>query len=635
MVPGESAPLRRFSWCLVIVLVLCARAWCIGRPLLAPLPETEDRVLVAVQVDSVPAQGERGWVFEGMASFPRHPGWAARRLRFQLPASAPAPHTGEQWQYAARLEAPADAGGRRAMLRDHISGHARVADGDLTLKMASGSSGIDALRARLAHRIADRVADPSASALLAALAVGVTGDVSSRQWQVFNATGITHLVAISGMHVTFFAMLSMAAARRLWRCGAGRIPMLRRESFAAAVGVVLALLYALLSGFSVPAQRTVVMLAAFLLLRERARCSRPAWSIAAALVVVLLYDPMAVLGAGFWLSFIAVAAIVLLAGGRIGEAAPLRGAAGVQWLVTVALLPATVAIFGSFSAIGMLANALAIPVFTFLLVPPVLLATACFMLPLPGAAWCGDKLVDLAGLAAGYLWPFLSWCAALPGALWKTQVPWSWYALAIPLALLALLPLAWTVRGLALALLGSAFLLRDPRPATGELWVDSLGEGRSQVILLRTAGRLVLWGSGESFGSAGRGFERKVEPRLRAAGYPRVDLWLPGNLTRDVQAALRLGQALLPVKEVWLPPARAAPPEMQTCAAQRWQWDGLEFEAAPRNAGRGCVLAVRRGVHELVLGGTSATRVIAEAPAQTALRLDDDGLQLRRWALRL
>ncbi len=112
--------------------------------------------------------------------------------------------------------------------------------------------GLDALRARLGRRIADQVDDPAAAALLAALAVGVTGEVSTRQWQVFNATGITHLVAISGMHVTFLALLAMAAARCCWQRLAPRAWLPRRSVFAALVGVTLALLYALLAGFSVP-----------------------------------------------------------------------------------------------------------------------------------------------------------------------------------------------------------------------------------------------------------------------------------------------------------------------------------------------------------------------------------------------
>src|SRR5690606_30176680 len=102
------------------------------------------------------------------------------------------------------------------------------------------------------------------------------------------------------------------------------------------------------------------------------------------------------LSAGFWLSFLAVAAIVMLAGARLAGGAPLRTAIRVQWLVSVALLPVTVAIFGTFSAVGLLANALAIPVFTLLLVPPILLATACYLVPVAAIGWCGDLLVALA-----------------------------------------------------------------------------------------------------------------------------------------------------------------------------------------------------------------------------------------------
>jgi competence protein ComEC len=621
---------------LALLLLWALRGWGQARELLAPLPETADRVLIEARVDSVPGLSADGWQFDAVVAFPRQPGWPPRRLRLRLPAAAPAPQVGDLWQYAARLEAPADWRGRRALLRDHLSGEARVATGPLTRRLAPAAGGLDGLRARLARRISDRVADPSAAALLAALAVGATGEVTPRQWQVFNATGITHLVAISGMHVTFFAMLSMAAARRAWGWLAGRCPLPRREAFAAGVGVTMALLYALLSGFSVPAQRTVLMLAAFLLARECARRTRPAWSIAVALVAVLLHDPFALLGAGFWLSFLAVGSIVLVEGARLAPAAPLAAAAGLQWLVTVALLPATVAIFGSFAAIGLLANALAIPMFTLLLVPPVLLATACYLLPPAAIGWCGDWLVQVAGLAAAMLWPFLAWCAGLPAALWWAHVPWSWFLLAVPAAFVAVLPLAPLARGLAMALLASAFLLRAPRPPAGELWLDVQGEGRSQVVLLRTRGHLLLWGTGEGFGSKGRGFERRVLPWLRAAGYPRLDLWFPGSLTRDAQAAVGLASAMLPLAAVRLPSARGVPPEMHPCGEARWQWDGLGFEAAASGDGRGCRLQVRHGDQPAVeLGGTAATPFAVPPGGVLALRLDARSLRPRRAALRL
>lgn len=600
-----------------------------------PVPLADgERVLARVRIEGVPALDESGWQFDARVGFPRHPDWPGQRWRVRLPAAMTAPEPGETWQYALRFDPPRDARQRRLLLRDHVSAGARLVEGPLNHRIAPADGGIDGLRTRLARRISDQVEDPSAAALLAALAVGVTGDVTSRQWQVFNATGITHLVAISGMHVTFFAMLSMAAARRTWR----RLPagpwLPRRELFAALVGIVLALLYALLSGFSVPAQRTVVMLAAFLLARECSRCTRPAWSLAASMWAVLLYDPMAALSAGFWLSFLAVAAIVMLTGARLAPAAPLATAVRVQWLVSIALLPVTVAIFGTFSAAGLLANALAIPVFTFLLVPPVLLATACYLLPVSLAGWCGDLLVGIAAAVCATLWPFLTWCAGLPGALWHAMAPLSWYLVALPAVLVALLPVEPVYRVAGLVLLCSVFLLREPRPRPGELWID-LPPAGATVALLRTRHHQLLWGTGESFGARGRAFSRHVLPLLRASGHDVLDLWLPGTPGRDAQAALASAAAEMEIRSVLLPPARAAPPEMQHCAPSTWQWDGLQFELEPRTDGRACELRVSAGGQSLRVDARMAARLPSRAGKTLRLVMDANGIRQRRRHLRL
>lgn len=647
--PSRHQPL--LGWCLLgLVPLLC---WRPLRPLLpvaagaacALLAAGQvrypgelhpgERVVVEARILDVPALDEAGWQFDARVVFPRQAAWPEQTWRIRLPASADPPAAGEYWQFALRFDPPRDARESRLLLRDKVSAQARQVAGPMNVRLAPAQRTLDALRERLARRIGDQVADPAVAALLPALAVGVTGAVSTRQWQVFNATGITHLVAISGMHVTFFAMLCMAGARRLWPRLAALPGMPRRERFAAGVGITLALLYALLSGFSVPAQRTVVMLAAWLVARECQRCSEPAWSVAVALVAVLLFDPLAALAAGFWLSFLAVAAIVMIEGARLAPGPALRVAARVQWLVSIVLLPVTVLIFGSFSAVGLLANALAIPVFTLLLVPLVLLATAAFMVPVPGADWCGALLVDLAALVAQWLWPFLSWCADLPGALWRTGAPLTWLLLSIMAALFVVLPLAPKLRLLSLGLLASVFLLREPRPRPGELWIDVPDAGRSAAVLLRTRSSMVLWGTGESFGARGRAFGRHVQPLLRASGYPALDVWLPGSLSRDAQVALALGLATMPVGSILLPPARAVPPEMHACDARQWQQDGIAFDLRPTTEGRACLLRMVAGEHELQLGGTSATPLPAGGTATTRLVLDAAGIRQRRRDLRL
>jgi hypothetical protein len=133
-------------------------------------------------------------------------------------------------------------------------------------------------------------------------------------------------------------------------------------------------------------------------------------------------------------------------------------------------------------------------------------------------------------------------------------------------------------------------MLREPRPPAGELWLDVLDVGASSAVILRTRSHLLVYGTGEKYGSRGRSFNSQVLPQLRRSGYAAVDLWLPGSLGRDVQAALVSAAALLPLRRVELAPGSQMPPEFSTCAPRSWNWDGIEFSISTRASFRGCVL---------------------------------------------
>ena len=552
-----------------------------------------ERRLVEARIDSIPVPQGAGWQYDAWVqpvSAPRH---APLRVRVSHAGAKP-PASGERWQLLLQFDAPAAGAAadarRRALLRDHISATARVRPSPLNRLLTPAGASLDGLRLAVAARIEARVHDPSAAALLAALAVGVTGDVSALQWRVFSATGITHLVAISGMHVTFFALLCMAFARAAWRRWAWLGARCRRESFAAIVGIVLAFGYALLSGFSVPAQRTALMLAVFLAARCGGRNVAATWSVAASLVGVLVLDPLAVLSAGFWLSFCAVASIILLAGGRLHPSGALRAAALVQWVVTVALLPVTAALFGTFSGVGPLVNAAAIPLFTFALVPPVLVATALYLVPAGIAHWCADQLVDLAAWAAQLAWPWLVRAAERPGASWGVDASWLWLVLAAPSVLCVLAPLPVPMRLGALGLLCSGFLVRAPRLQAGSVELVMFEVGASRAVLLRTARHQLLLGTGESFGTAGRRFERAVLPELMRGG-GAIDVVLD-RADRDSLRALALAHARLPLRQELVASGKL-PPELLPCGDGQWNWDNVGF--VRRATSDGCWLSVRAG----------------------------------------
>ncbi|MEY2855507.1 MAG: hypothetical protein RL030_2639 [Pseudomonadota bacterium] len=559
----------------------------------------EERVLVQAQVSDVPSRSAGGWRFEARLHHPRQPGRADLRAMVELPGFGPGrPRAGETWQLLLRYQpiSPDVSGGidpLRLAVRDRRQASARALRSPLNRRLKSASASIDGLRERVAQRIQRRATDPAAGALLAALAVGVTGEVTTRQWRDFSATGITHLVAISGAHVTFFALLSMALMRKLWSGLPWLQRQVRRERLAGMAGLVLATGYALLSGFSVPAQRTLLMLGTFILWRETSRASSPCWSLAVAMCAVLALDPLAILGAGFWLSFGAVAAILLLPGSRLGEEGALRSGARVQIAVSLALLPLTVLLFGSFSFAGLLVNIVAIPLFGFVLVPGALLATLAYLLPgaLPRAA--GDLLVDCAGAVAAGLLPLLGRAAQWNAASWLGVLSLPQLALTAITAVCCLLPLRPTMRLAALALVLSGFAVTARSPEAGMAELAILGVGDETSVIVTTASHRLVFGTGEVHGGDGRRFRARVIDRLQRAGGPPVSMLVAGRPRAERLAAATAAAANWPGLLIHGDaPGQRLPPEFVDCAGRDWVWDGVAFGLDKPSTGRGCTLQI-------------------------------------------
>ncbi|MGE0583044.1 MAG: DNA internalization-related competence protein ComEC/Rec2 [Steroidobacteraceae bacterium] len=567
-----------------------------------PIARDGERVLVEARILSIPVAGEFGTTFDAaLAPDPRARfGGFKARVAWVHPRTAP--RVGERWRLVVRLRAPRASANpvgpdmERIWFRDGIGALGTVLPWSrLNARIDAGAAPLDRLRARIARHIATGVADRDAAALLAALAVGVTGDLSREQWRVFNATGTTHLVAISGMHVTLFAVLAIAVARRLWRVAGPLRDRVPREPFAALLGIVAALGYALLAGLSVPTLRTLVMLAAWLLARAAARAQGPLQSFAIAIVVVLVLDPFAPLASGFWLSFVAVAAIVVAAGSRTGRAPWWREAARVQLAVTIALVPVTLAAFGGVSLASLVVNVVAIPFFTLLLVPLTLASTALLA--------CTPALADI-GFAAGAAlhavgWPWLEAAASWPySVLALAPPPWAWLV-AVPAVAMAILPWPLGLRMTSLAALAPLAAAAPLAPAAAQVAVTIFDVGRGQAAVIRTAHAVVVYGTGDSFGTNGRRMARVVVPWLRLQRIARVDRLVLPRLQADqasgaaeLVAALDVGEILVP--RAWPGgPARAVP-----CAAlPAWQHAPAHFALTAD-----CDMALRVGPHRLEFG---------------------------------
>jgi competence protein ComEC len=614
-------------------------------------PELEGRDIEVVgAVAGLPAAGERGLRFEFepehaevrlpskmLLSWYRSPHPGEMREEQSAILSAPV-HPGERWRFTVRLRRPhgnANPHGfdYEAWLLERgigATGYVRPRTSPLLLgKRNSLSDQIETVREAVRDRFKQVLGETPASGILAALAVGDQRAISAEEWRLFNRTGVTHLMSISGLHVTMVSGLFAWLAAWLWRRSAFlmlRMPARMAGALAAIAG---ALGYSLVAGFAVPAQRTFWMVTVVALALCTGRIAAPARTLALALAVVLVFDPWAVFAPGFWLSFGAVALIFFVATGEQSVAGQwLR----VQWAITLGLAPAALFLFSQVSIVGPLANAVAIPLVSAVVTPLALLAA---VLP-----W--DPLLELAAWLLQWLLQFLEWCADLPAAVWQQHTPPLWsvlLALAGVAWLLAPRGLPWRATGLALML--PAVALPPPAPAPGEAWVTTLDVGQGLAVLVRTANRALLYDAGPAFGAEADSGERIIAPYLRATGIERLDAMVVTHNDADHSggAASVVGNFEVDALLHSLPAGHPLPGMVagaQRCAAgSSWEWDGVRFAVLhPANAAArakksndlSCVLKVTAGGRSMLLTGDIEKPAEGELTGRDAAVLESDVL---------
>jgi competence protein ComEC len=605
---------------------------------LAPELEGRDIELVGV-VSSLPAVGERSLRFEFEPETVIEPAgaklpgrillsWYRKALYEENPAIlASAVHAGERWRFTLRLRRPhghANPHGfdYEAWLLERgigATGYVRYGRNAYPEKLGERNSFFDRIE-KLRESVRDRfkrvLGETPAGGILAALAVGDQRSIASEEWRLFNRTGVTHLMSISGLHVTLISGLFAWLASFLWRRSPLLLLRLPARKAGAAAAIAGALCYTLIAGFAVPAQRTFWMVTVVALALWSGRIASPERTLALALAAVLLFDPWAALSAGFWLSFGAVALIFVAAN---EDDSILRQWLRVQWAITLGLAPAALFLFSQVSIVGPLANAVAIPMVSVIVTPLVLVAA---ILP-----W--DALLELAAWLMQWLLHFLEWCASLPAATWQQHAPSLWsllLALGGVLWLLAPRGVPWRATGLALML--PAVALPAPAPAAGTAWITTLDVGQGLAVLVRTANHSLLYDAGPAFGNDADSGERIIAPYLRAAGIERLEAMIvthndsdhaggAASVLENFEVASLLSS--LDANHPLLPLARAA----RRCATgEAWTWDGVRFEllhpAGPDARARksndlSCVLKVTAGASSMLLTGD------IEAPAETQL----------------
>lgn len=631
-------------------------------------------LLVVGRVDGLVQAAPSGWRFgfaveqawHGEQAVPVPPRvqltWYAGAFAAGRPAAMPASRgrpplgPGERWQLPVRLRQPHGAANPHGFDAElwwfqqgvGAVGHVRAAKAGAPARRLEPARvwSVDRWRQQLRETIYAQVPDARAAGVIAALVIGDQSAIEDDDWEVFRATGVAHLVAISGLHLTMFAWAARGLVQAAWRrarwaplwCPA---PVVGRWA-----GVACAAAYAVFAGWGVPAQRTVWMLAAVAALQQGGR--RWPWPLVllAAAVVVTAFDPWALLQAGFWLSFGAVALLLAAQDDATpaprpvspwGRAAPtprewLRRAVDASWrplhgivrtqtVATLGLAPLGLLFFHQLSLVGFVANLVAVPLVT-LLVTPLALA-GCFV---PGGWWAASVLVQALAHA-------LTQLASLEHARWFVAAapPWA-AALALTGAAVAVMRLPGPLRWLALPLALPMVLPPQQRPPQGAFEVWALDVGQGSAVVVRTAGRTLLYDTGPAYSGDGDAGERLIVPVLRALGERRLDAVIVSHRDLDHAGGAASVLAAYPQAPVWSSledghPLRETAREHRRCVAGLgWHWDGVSFEflhpgpqdhAPPLKPNQvSCVLRVSAAGHVALLAGDierqEETRLVAQ-----------------------
>ncbi len=580
-------------------------------------PELDDRTLwLEGRIVDLPAAAPEVVRFE-LAEAESRRARLPQRLRLAW-YGGPALHAGERWRLAVHLKRPHGLVNPQSfdyqawLLAQRIGATGTVKSGARLAPAAGIGAWRDALRQRL---LAIPAFDRQGG--LTALVLGDDSGLSSADWQLLQDTGTIHLMVISGGHVSLMAGLIYGLIVQLARHGLWprRLPWL---PWACALGFAAALGYALLAGFEVPVRRACIMLAVVLVWRLRFRHLGVWTALLLAFDLVLLIEPLASLQAGFWLSFGAVAILALTFAGRLGAWSAWRILGRAQWVMTVGLLPGLLALGLPISISGALANLIAVPWVSFVVLPPALLGT--LLLPV---AWLGEGLFRLAGGLLEVLFQVLEPMARWWPAWLPTAVPlWAWLVGALG-ALLLLLPSGVPLRAFGLALLLPLLFPPSSAPPEGraEVWQFDVGQGLS--VLVRTRGHALLYDAGPRHGDFDLG-QRVVLPSLANLGVRRLDRLLLSHADADhAGGALAIQRGLSPAQVLsGEPDPLPAALRARACVdGASWRWDGVRFttwrwSGAATGNQASCVLRVEAAGERLLLTGDidiQAERALLEA----------------------
>lgn len=461
------------------------------------------------------------------------------------------------------------------------------------------------LRARYLASLTTSLAQYPWQQVILGLGMGERLLLSQEVKETMRDTGTTHLMAISGLHIAFAALLAATLIRgvQFW-LPTGWI----RWTHPLLGGLLCATFYAWLTGLQPPALRTVVALLVWGALKLSGR-QWSGWAVwCCCLAAIVVVDPLAILSQSLWLSAFAVAALLFwyqwfpFPAWHLHRVVKiLVGLAHLQLGITLLLLPLQIALFHGISQTSFIANLFAVPLVTFVSVPLIL---AGMVVHLTGPFIIENGIWFLADRSLAILFWGLR---QLPEGWISIDERWQWLVFAPWLMLIAWRFTAWRVLpGMCLAIFA---LLSWPfwspsRTMAWQVYMLDVGQGLAMVIAHN--GKAVLYDTGPAW-PGGDSAQQTIIPWLRWHHLQPEGIIL-SHEHLDHRGGLHSLQSIWP--GLWVRSPLGWKDHLPCNRGATWQWEGLRFSAhwplqgdQTQGNNRSCVVKIDDGTHSILLTG--------------------------------
>ncbi|TDR19307.1 competence protein ComEC [Marinicella litoralis] len=495
------------------------------------------------------------------------------------------------------------------LFRNRIDGIGTIKSMDLIAEKTRplSSNILNQWRATTGKSIDQHFKEQRINGLIHALSIGDKSHFEHQDFQLFQNTGTAHLIAISGLHIGMVALLG-------WLLGGLVFQLLPQQIIPKSLiqiylGLLFAVLYAALAGFAVSTQRALIMLLVYALFKIFRRASY-AWDVwSTSLLAVLLLDPLNVLDAGFWLSFTAVAVLILSFNGISNTHSRTSNFIVMQWRLLLGMLPLSLLVFSRVNLLAPLINLLMIPLMTFLLVPMIMLLLIIGTL----FNFMPETLIDLLSWSSQLFLDLLTWFAH--HASWPIHVAVnSWWQLAL-LGMgttLFILPKAIPQRFWGLPLILMAIIPIEDRIKLGQFNAYFLDVGQGLSVVIKTQSHQLIYDVGSAYESGFNMADAITLPWLQQQNITDLDALVLSHQDNDHSGAEDSLLDNTSVETIWGTEKHHLP----CIAGTQWQWDNVTFSfLSPYNLtpylknNSSCVLKISGTDFSLLLTGDIETPV--------------------------